>query len=329
MCIRRIIATITLTTTFANAILSHQSALAIELSPTSTLEEVTPEVFENALTVNNGLEKPDKSSFKSSEITIPVAPTQPIELSHPKKDETWEIIVEDLDAHTDISIGNRGELFYEGIDETTTTVLPKVDGSLQLITTIPDSASPTNFSYTVRGDNISSHEKTPDGAIFFLDKSGNAVGGLAAPWAFDAEGTPVPTWFEVTGETVTQVVDHLNGSFTYPIVSDPYLGMQLYEWASVSFLNQRPGAYAINAKPTLWGYAVVSPATFNHHIYEVTQKLPIIERWRMTPTIIEQHKCHIALGPLERLAGGNGQYNMESFRPIKPWNQQMRDKCNP
>lgn len=43
----------------------------------------------------------------------------------------------------------------------------------------------------------------------------------AAPWAFDANGTPVPTHYEVQGSTLVQVVDHTGAGIAYPVVADP------------------------------------------------------------------------------------------------------------
>lgn len=42
-----------------------------------------------------------------------------------------------------------------------------------------------------------------------------------APWAVDADGVDVATWYEVRGTTLVQVVDHRGKNVTYPIVADP------------------------------------------------------------------------------------------------------------
>jgi hypothetical protein len=47
------------------------------------------------------------------------------------------------------------------------------------------------------------------------------IGAIDTPWAFDADGEAVPTFFEVTGTSLTQVVQHRDGDFAYGITADP------------------------------------------------------------------------------------------------------------
>lgn len=57
-----------------------------------------------------------------------------------------------------------------------------------------------------------------------LDQAGVEVGAVSAPWAVDANGVPVPTWFELDGMTLVQTVDHTNGDIAYPVLVDPCWG---------------------------------------------------------------------------------------------------------
>lgn len=47
----------------------------------------------------------------------------------------------------------------------------------------------------------------------------NFLGGIDAPWAVDADGQPLPTHYEISGSTLTQVVDTTGA--TFPVVADP------------------------------------------------------------------------------------------------------------
>ena len=47
------------------------------------------------------------------------------------------------------------------------------------------------------------------------------VAVIHAPWAVDANGTPVPTSLSVSGNVVTLTVAHHEGVYTYPIMADP------------------------------------------------------------------------------------------------------------
>lgn len=56
---------------------------------------------------------------------------------------------------------------------------------------------------------------------------------IGSPWAVDANGQSVPTWYEVDGDTVTQVVDHVGMQAVYPVVADPEYGkswLNSYIW---------------------------------------------------------------------------------------------------
>src|ERR1700722_19246804 len=50
---------------------------------------------------------------------------------------------------------------------------------------------------------------------------GQAIAGVPAPSAMDAEGTPVPVAMAVSGSTLTLSVAHRSGDYRYPIVVDP------------------------------------------------------------------------------------------------------------
>ncbi|QTE30872.1 hypothetical protein [Pengzhenrongella sicca] len=47
------------------------------------------------------------------------------------------------------------------------------------------------------------------------------VGSLGAQWAFDAAGELVETWYEVTADSIVQVVRHDASGVQYPVVADP------------------------------------------------------------------------------------------------------------
>ncbi|MCF4007775.1 Tox-REase-5 domain-containing protein [Corynebacterium uropygiale] len=64
--------------------------------------------------------------------------------------------------------------------------------------------------------------KNADGGVSVYDERGRVVESIRPPWAFDASGRAVPTWFEVdnaTGEIV-QVIDPLRTT-ALPVVADP------------------------------------------------------------------------------------------------------------
>ncbi|MDE0497447.1 MAG: hypothetical protein OXH86_08850 [Acidimicrobiaceae bacterium] len=75
-------------------------------------------------------------------------------------------------------------------------------------------------------------ELLPDGSVRFFDSDGNESGGIAAPWALDANGEEVPTRYALDGTTLIQTVNHEGAA--YPVVADPawllavYVAVKLY-----------------------------------------------------------------------------------------------------
>ncbi|MGO4300210.1 DUF4258 domain-containing protein [Leifsonia sp. RAF41] len=60
-----------------------------------------------------------------------------------------------------------------------------------------------------------------DGGVALRDADGNLTSTIAPPWAVDATGSPVDTYFSIDGNTITQ---HLRptSATVYPVVADPF-----------------------------------------------------------------------------------------------------------
>lgn len=59
-----------------------------------------------------------------------------------------------------------------------------------------------------------------DGSVRVFGADGDEAGGIAAPWAFDANGDEVPTSYALEGTTLVQTVNH-HGA-VYPVIADPF-----------------------------------------------------------------------------------------------------------
>ena len=61
-----------------------------------------------------------------------------------------------------------------------------------------------------------------DGTVTVFDADGNPVSTIDAPWAYDANGTPIPTHYEIRDGQLVQVVDTTGiENVLYPISADP------------------------------------------------------------------------------------------------------------
>ncbi|WCT05801.1 hypothetical protein [Rhodococcus qingshengii] len=108
-------------------------------------------------------------------------------------------------------------------------------GQSKITVTEPDGGRRTFF---LIHDATSSHEAeipvdvppgghmhvNPDGSVTVFDADGNPVSVVAAPWAYDANGTPIPTHYEIRDGQLVQVVDTAGiENLLYPILADPEL----------------------------------------------------------------------------------------------------------
>ncbi|WP_349902076.1 hypothetical protein [Parafrigoribacterium humi] len=159
-----------------------------------------------------------------------------------------------------------GVMSFDNNNGSVTVPIVKTDGSVQINTVISRPDAPNHYRYGL--DLPTGSLIRPEGGGFLLfDASGENIGAIAAPWAFDATGKAVPTRYEVSGTTITQVVDH-SAEFQYPIVADPtYIApiTIIYSRADVermwNVMNFTGSACKFAPLPYLASLACAAPAT--------------------------------------------------------------------
>jgi hypothetical protein len=213
-----------------------------------------------------------------------------------------------------------GLVAYSNRNATVTVPIVKGDGSLQLTTVLNTVAAPETFEYQFTlppGSKI-----VAMGKGLALVNGKRFIGGLAAPWAKDANGRDVPTHYEVAGTTVTQVVEHRANDFAYPIVADPWLGLNIF--SSIAIGDEPQGGLpVVNLNLSTWGWsvylglsqgggvlgfaagqAILSTAGWD----EAWGKGGAIQQALNKPSQRQQSDCH-ALGALTA-----SDWNLEKFR---------------
>lgn len=87
---------------------------------------------------------------------------------------------------------------------------------------INNAAAPTSYSFDMTANGAPAVLVETDGLVRIEDRAtGEVVNTLSRPWAVDAEGSSITTWYSVEGSVLTQHVDHQGA--TYPVVADPRL----------------------------------------------------------------------------------------------------------
>ena len=300
----------------AGAVASENSGLESisEQSAFSTVPSEIGEIAEVSLDSKNGL---FKTKASNAQIGVPQHISDEQGIGYVDSDVELEIFPEFLPS-TEGALGENGEIIYAGDNGAGLTVAPKEDQSLQLLVTIPNSNSDTRYSYDINSIDYQQMEINEDGSVSAFNANGEFVFGIAAPWAKDSAGLEIPTWFEIEGKSLTQVVDHASGDYSYPVVADPWLGKDLYSKVYVSYKSQ---GYVVNATPSTWGKTFVGVATWGSHIAEVKSKAN--NKWNAS--IENQMKCHLLGFPLSL-----PEYNLESWRPNVHYVTSLaKHKCNP
>jgi hypothetical protein len=120
-----------------------------------------------------------------------------------------------------------GVVAYDSGNGSANAVQANEDGSVRMLTIIDNPSAPTEYRYVFDVAN-GSLTFSEDGGVFALDEEGQIVGALESPWAKDANGEALPTWYTVDGLVLTQYVDHGGPGVAYPVVADPtYLGYSM------------------------------------------------------------------------------------------------------
>ena len=142
------------------------------------------------------------------------------------------VALPDLAGADAVRQADDGTLVYTSEDDASLAVQPLADGSTRFLSVVENENAPERYEYTFEGFDLVLLE---DGSVLVLDGEG-PVGVVAAPWATDANGVPVPTGYEVGGSTLTQIVEHVGGGLAYPIAADPSLSfgwgtyLNMYGW---------------------------------------------------------------------------------------------------
>ena len=199
--------------------------------------------------------------------------------------------------------------------------LLKIDGSVQTLAILRSPDAQNYLEFDLELPTNAKAEVLESGEVVVVDLQGKLLAGISAPWAKDSSGEAVETFFEIKAGKLIQHVLHNSKNYTYPIVADPWFGIDLYNKPTVTFHAK---SYRINVTPTAWGTANTGIATWFAHRDEVKTKLGT-NAWRWTNTIQEQFYCHIAGVPFSL-----PEYNLESWQPLVNWATSLTAyQCNP
>jgi hypothetical protein len=261
------------------------------------------------------------SAENAASLTTEIVEGSPLHVLTPSGEVTGVTITEVPTGRSESLVSlEDGQEAVTRSDGTTTVAQQKVDGSVQIVTTIESHSSPTEYSFDLGLPHDAVVELAEDGSVVAVGTDGSFVAGVHKPWAIDANGVPVPTHFTLDGNRLTQVISH-DEDDAFPVVADPWLGASLY--GRVNATNTSEG-YVLTTTPTAWGALMSTASNISMwwaHADEVKGKVPRGYSWSLS--LQEQLYCHIAGWPVS----ANPSYDLESWKPHVRWDVQAPSKC--
>lgn len=155
-------------------------------------------------------EKTDESSQKPMTAESDAGEISPLTVSLPEG-----LGLEESETADDGTLVFRGD---KGVDA---AVQFLEDDAIRLQTVLEDEDAPTDFQYEF-DDGIELAEG-PHETVELIQHDGGVVqtlGVIDRPWAFDADGAPIETHYEIDDNVLTQHVE-ITGDTEFPVVADP------------------------------------------------------------------------------------------------------------
>ncbi|MGO4593862.1 hypothetical protein AB4Z18_08570 [Leifsonia sp. 2TAF2] len=187
--------------------------------PLAAVQQATPQTANNAAQIATratGQEAIDVT-VAGVDVALPVRAADGITLG--AESDSISISLPFAVSSDPATVEKRGIVSYDNNNGSTTVPVVTNDGVVQINTVITQSSGPTRYDYEL---------SIPDGGeivaancgFVVVDADGDPLANVAPPWAKDAEGNPVPTRYELNGNTLTQVVD-FDAHTAFPVVADP------------------------------------------------------------------------------------------------------------
>jgi hypothetical protein len=320
--LRRIIGIAGVGTLCASALLgTSTAALAEDQSPSAdalaAVESVVPETLAAAAPTTSTAADAAQYSTEGTTVTVPWDATGEATLSSANQELTVSLPF--AEQASDGIVLDEGVTAFDNKNASTTVPVVRADGSLQIITVIDSADAPTRYDYDFSVPDGGAITIREDGVVVITDHAGGFSGAVAPAWAKDANGAPVSTWYEVSGNTLTQVVGH-SAETAFPVVADPWAGITLFQ-------NFRRDTYSgddrYNAFVTPLGAIVLSggggvggyiagQAVFNGAGWDEWKAAFGASAMTNKATLQHQYNCHVAASNYG--LPFTGEYNLERFR---------------
>ncbi|GAX53278.1 hypothetical protein SO3561_04806 [Streptomyces olivochromogenes] len=194
-------------------------------------------VIEKATGTQEILKGSGTVAAEGAQVSLPTRADDPI--SATKGEDTIKLALPGV-GEKEASSTSGTSVFAGRDDSVSTAAQATTDGGFRALFTLEDANAPRRQSFKLTLPEGATIRQTAEGGLVVFDASGKIIGGLETPWAKDANGAPVPTAYQVEGDTVTQTVK-TDANAAYPIVADPK-----WTWGIISgtvYFNKKETAH--------------------------------------------------------------------------------------
>lgn len=265
----------------------------------------------------------------AGDVIVPIDPEQSIVISAGAQEDAPLSVALPTEVEVEhATIADDGTIVYEAVDGGADVAVQVLDdASARIMTVIPDASASRKYTYDLAIPTDAVVTEGEDGSMLFTTPDGDWLGGVAAPWATDANGSPVPTRYRIEGSALVQEVDFTNTT-AFPVVADPWLGKALFK----SITRKSMGSWwKVSADKSAWGLVIHRPTPDGLAIMHTAGWNEIQSKYPHTVRLVtfrQQYQCHVA-GGYGHIAG---DWNLEGNRPartIRGWVWGVeRHRCN-
>lgn len=192
------------------------------------------EVKEALLAVPEVLQESDELTVSRDADSAMIVESEHTSVDIPKKPEDGVTLSLENGTSIDIALPNADEaknakrvapgiVAYAGNDGSANAVQADESGGVRMLTIIDNVNAPMEYEYTVTVPSGGRIELTSEGGAVVLDGNAQPIVSIGTPWAKDATGISVDTWFTTDGLTLQQHVLHTVSGVTYPVTADPFI----------------------------------------------------------------------------------------------------------
>jgi hypothetical protein len=238
--------------TFVISLISPVSAVfaAESSAKTDGSSSVTTSEVSSALSHTSGiLESSDATNVSSSNgsaikavaanssVNIPKDASDGVVLGSTNGEQSIEISLPNADGSKDAQTIANGTVAYPANNGSANAVQATEDGGVRMLTVIDNPNAPTKYEYKISIPDGGTITLTSDGGAVILDNLNKPLAFVDKPWAKDANGIPVETYFVTDGTSLRQVVKHSMPGIVYPVTADPQVD---WAWHGVTLYLSRP-----------------------------------------------------------------------------------------